>query len=454
MPNNVVNAALIIDASGSMTASGYVNNTVIDSKAFVSYALPGDAIGVVSFGPSASIAYGPNNALAVVDSTLSQLTAAATQINGIQFNGSCTCIGCGIQTAYNLLATGSSQNRSAAVLFTDGFQNCGTSPLTLPTTYPVFSCAMGPNADLSLIQQIATRTSGIYYYMPFPIDMMRIFNQMRAIQAATQMALNFTASLSSTSSSQLLPVVISAGSATHQIGVVWDNTSYAYTSSTPPAANQVSVQIYLPDGSVLSGPPAVTGSGYVVFNIPNSTTGTWNVYVEYPGSATSLTFTAGAFELAASTENALVLHVDSPQTVTAGQPIEAGAYVTDGGQPVEDLQMTAQIVQPRISVANALLKHQDQLASVRLPEATADSGMDLNRAQLDALRSAYLPSVDILSHRHYGAVMQQAGNDRHVLTLPDTHEAGGYNVTVNVTGYSKRSRTPFQRTQLVTVLVQ
>lgn len=448
-----VNAALIIDTSGSMSTNGYVNNTVIDSKAFASYALAGDAIGVVNFNSSASIAYGPNSALAVVDSTLSQPAAAAAAINGLQFGGS-TCIGCGIQTANTLLATGTSGNPTAAVLFTDGYQNSGTNPLTLPPTYPVFSCAMGANSNQSLIQQIATQTGGVYYYMPYPIDMMRIFNQIRAIQTGTQTSLNYIGTLSSSNNSLLLPVVISAGSATNQIGVVWNNTSYAYTSSTSPVGNQISILIYQPDGTVLSGAPAITGSGYVVFNTPSPAVGTWNIYLEYPGSSTSLSATAGAFELSGSTSTAMLLHVEAPQVVTAGQPIEVGAHVTDGGQPVEGLQMTAHVVQPRISVANALQKHKDQLAAVRLPEGAADGKMDPDRARLEALRNSYLPSVDILSHRSHGAVMRQVGNDRHALTVPDTREAGSYNVTVNVTGYSKRSKTPFQRTHLATVLVR
>ena len=52
-------ACLIIDTSVSMTGYGYVANTVIDSKAFLTYALAGDAIAVVNSTSTAITAMHP-----------------------------------------------------------------------------------------------------------------------------------------------------------------------------------------------------------------------------------------------------------------------------------------------------------------------------------------------------------------------------------------------------------
>jgi hypothetical protein len=49
--------------------------------------------------------------------------------------------------------------------------------------------------------------------------------------------------------------------------------------------------------------------------------------------------------------------------------------------------------------------------------------------------------------------MVAAEDGSHQLIVPETYQAGSYNVMVRATGYSQKSKTPVQRTKLVSILV-
>lgn len=451
MPNPV-SACLIIDTSASMSQYGYVSNTVIDSKAFVSYALPQDAIAVINYSTNAAIAYGPNGQMAVVDASYSQVSNAVTAIQNLVFNGNATNIGGGIIGAYTLLKDSAITPKSA-ILLTDGYQNSGTDPLSVPPTYPIFACAMGPNSDQGLLQKIASRTGGTYYYMPYPINMMQIFNQMRALQPKTQNITNYLGALSAAQPSQLLPVVFSNTSQLQQVGVVWDNTSYVYANNPNPGSNQIYVALYQPNGQIYSAAPTIIGSGYVVFNVPSPTPGSWNVYIQYQGSSTSVYATTGAFEFADNPQDTIRLDLSTPATVKAGTPLQVNARVYHGDQALQVDAMHAEIISPVISVSNALLKYADELKSISSAVAASDDDVS-QLGKLRALRNLHLPTHDILPHRTVCAPLTPASDGSHQLLVNDTLQGGSYNVIVRVTGYSEVSKTPFQRTQLATILVE
>ena len=267
----VASACLIIDTSVSMTSHGYVANTVIDSKAFVTYALVGDAIAVVNFDVNGNNCYAPNGKMAVVSGTLNEVAAATTAISGLSFQGTCTNMGGGIQAAYNLL-NASTITPKAAVLLSDGEQNCGTSPLSVvsSTTAPVYSCAMGPASDQNLLRQIASTTNAVYYYMPYPINMMQIYNQIRAIQPRTQVVQNSMAAMTTSNQSLLLPANISSTSELQQVGVVWSDPTYVYSNNSSPTGNQLYIALYQPSGQISSATPTRQGPGYVIIRHPQS----------------------------------------------------------------------------------------------------------------------------------------------------------------------------------------
>lgn len=450
MPQTV-SACLIVDTSASMSSSGYVANTVIDSKAFIAHALAGDAIGVVNYDTNSANCYAPNGAMAVVDATMSQIASATSAISGLTFAGNCTNMGSGINAAYALM-TPSGVSPKAAVLLSDGYQNCGTDPLSCPTTFPVFSCAMGPNSDQNKMQAIATRTNGLYYYMPYPVQMMQIYNAIRASQPRIQGVVNYRSQLNTNQTSALLQAQVSATSDYHQFGLVWDNTSYVYSSNPSPTGNQLSIQLYQPDGTPSSITPATIGSGYAVFDIPNPQVGNWNAYVQIPPNGGVVNFTNGVFEFVASSASIMDLKVDVPLVTRAGGPLAVEARMLDDDEPIAIDSIHAEVVSPTISVANALKKYADEIQGVQLP--TSEPGHDDDRPErrLAALHSLHLPNFDLMPHRTTLAPMVAQESGVYRLELPDA-QPGSHNVIVRASGYSEKSKTRVQRTRLVTVLV-
>ena len=451
----VASACLIIDTSDSMTSNGYVANTVIDSKAFVTYALAGDAIAVVNFDVNGNNCFAPNNQMAVVSGTLTELTAATTAISGLSFHGTCTNMGGGIQAAYNLL-NGSTTTPKAAVLLSDGYQNCGTAPLSVVsgTTAPVYSCAMGPTSDQSLLRQIASTTNAIYYYMPYPINMMQIYNQIRAIQPRTQVVQNYMAAMTTSQQSLLLPANISSTSELQQVGVVWSDPTYVYSNNSSPTGNQLYIALYQPNGQISSATPTRQGPGYVIFDIPNPAVGTWNVYVQYAGSTNALAVTTGVFEFTPPNASEIRLAVDTPSLLAAGGALSVKARMLhEDDEPVTIQTITAEVVAPVLSIKNALARYRDELGGVRAMLSEPSHDEDTPHHRLALLHRLHLPVHDILPHRTTAAPMVAADDGSHRLVFSDTHQAGSYNVMVRATGYSQKSKTPVQRTRLVTVPV-
>jgi hypothetical protein len=446
-----VSACLIIDTSASM--SPWIANTVIDSKAFVSYSLAGDAIAVVNYDVNANNCYAPNGQMAVVDSTLSQLPAATAAISALTFNGNCTNIGGGIQKAYALLG-GSGVAPRAAVLLTDGQQNCGIDPINVPATYPVYPCGMGDYVSVSQLQTIASRTNGVYYAIPRPINMMQIYNQIRSIQPRIQSVLNHQFAVSSSQPTLLLPASIAASSDLQQVGVVWDNTSYVYANNPQPTGNQVYAALYQPNGQLLPGPPARIGSGYVIFDVPSPTPGIWSVYFQYSGTLGGLNVTAGVFEFTPASQSEVRLEIDAPAVMNAGSPLAIKAQLLhENGDPVPITSATAEVASPGLSVKNALVKHADDLKGLSplLDEPSHDE--DTPERRLIQLHGLLLPGHDILPRRTRAAPMAAGADGSHHAVFADTAQGGAHNVLVRAQGYCDKSKSVVQRTQLATVHV-
>lgn len=445
-----VSACLIIDTSASM--SPWVANTLIDSKAFVSYALPGDAIGVVNYDVNANNCYAPNGQMAVVDATLSQIAAASQAISSLTFNGNCTNIGGGIQAGYNLL-TASSVAPKATVLLTDGQQNCGTSPINVPPSFPVYACGMGSYVDAAQLQQVASRTNGLYYGVAYPVNMMQIYNQIRSSQPRIQSVLNYLTAMTPTQQSLLLPAAISTPDL-QQVGVVWSDPSFVYSSNPSPTGNQLYIVLYQPDGQISPITPNRSGPGYVIFDVGNPMNGTWNVYVQYAGTSNSLSVTTGVFEFTPAGVSEALLTLETPEFVKVGSPLTLNAHlVHDDGEPITVTSMTARVMAPMISVKNALIKYADDLKALSPVLDEPAHEQDTPERRLALLHRLYLPTHDILPYRRFEAPLATTGDATRQLQLTDTQQSGSYNLVVHATGYSQKSGLAVQRTQLVSVPV-
>jgi|GEM_PF-3266398 len=177
-----------IDRTGSMIAFGYDGTARANAKRFTDLLSLGDSTAVVSFAdPDPDPTATPPSARAQVEIPLTPLNDpgdAATvraAIDGISFGG-WTPIGAGLQRSASVL-TGAAAP-TAVLLLSDGFENrdptvASTLPM-LPAGLRVFTVALGPAADATLLQQIATDTGGLFQLSPTALDLHQVYNEMRA----------------------------------------------------------------------------------------------------------------------------------------------------------------------------------------------------------------------------------------------------------------------------------
>lgn len=451
MPTSTPVVAIpVVDTSGSMTSSGYVAITVIDTKAFLSNALPGDYIGVASYDVSGRVTYG----LTLVDQGLTVPAAAATAVQNLSFMGAATNMGGGLQTAVGMLGTAPAGLAQGLVLLSDGYQNYGTPPLPLPAGTPrVYSCAMGPNSDQSLMQQIATASGGTYYYAPYVYNMMQIYNQIRAQNPNSALLANSYKNVTP-NDYLLIPATVSAGNDEGQFSVVWSDTGVTFVNGQP-GANQISVTLVNPSGTVLTPAPSLQGGGYVVFNIPNPATGLWYIQIEYAGTLPQ-GLTGGAFEFSPSGNAPKIsLTASAPNTVKAGEPIHFEASLEDDGSAILGQQVHAVITKPKLSTRNALSAYAPLLQDIRLPADMADKYAGNPEAgKLQYLHQTRMPQVDLLPHVNRSAFLAPMKNGNYGGDIPDTLQAGTYNVELQVTGHSRKSGSAFSRNHRFSIRVE
>lgn len=443
MPNTA-NVVPVIDTSASMTFNGYAAITKRDGAAFVSYARAGDGLGVVNYDTTGRV----TQAFAVVDQNLSQAITAAAAIQGLSFNGNSTAIGSGLQTAEGML--NSQANPRGIVLLSDGFNNAGPNPLTvLPNGYPVYSCAMGPNADINLMQQIASQTNGSYYNAPFPSTMMFIFNQIRGVPSFVRTVANVQNTIQR-QGFQLIPAPISGANTVAQFGVVWDDSSLSYTASANPSTSQISITLVNPNSPVSGIAPAIIGAGYVVFDVPSPQSGQWFVQVISGSNSTAIQVTSGAFEFPTNFEGAADLIVSAPSSLAAGAPLPLQAHVMENGKAIDGVTIRAEVMHPTVSVSEAMAAHRAALQSVPLTEQDRASGAPEEQMRFAKLRAQLLPSQDILHHRAFNVMLATGKRGQHTAKIA-TPTPGSYNVHIIATGTSPETKTVFQRSHLVTV---
>lgn len=446
--DNSISAALVLDTSNSMTFHGYVDITVIDSKAFIDCGRTGDRLAVCNFDSSGSTPF----PIAEVSDTNSVLTDATTAIQNLSFTGVSTNLASGLEQGIAQLS--SETNSRGLVLLSDGQRNTGADPLSIPPPpYPVFACAMGPASDMSLMQQIAANsTNGQYYYAPKVVDMMKIYNQIRALNPQTQGIANELKSIAP-QDYQLVPATVSQGNSEAQFVVAWTNTALAYTSGNP-SSTQLSITLVDPNLDTTAYVPTYIGNGYVIFNVPTPLVGTWQAQVLYGSASASLPVTVGVFEFQHDPTQVISLNVDAPKSIKKGESLELKAHVLHGNEKVSDVSISAEVTRPKISLENALVKYKDEYKSIKLSKEETNNNMPEDISKLSKLHRERLHESDILSHITTIHHLEKNESGTRSLSFDQTGEEGSYNIHVKVKGTSHLNGTSFERNQLISVLIQ
>lgn len=485
-----VSVVPVIDRSGSMVAYGYEAITRISSKQFVDLLSLNDQLGVVSFGTTAAVEY-PPGAGPILQTIVGQPTrdAAKNEIDGIVFGG-CTYMGDGILKGRDLLnpAVGS----RALVLLSDGYDNKGCDPTNpakpsalqavamLPANMPVYTCAMGPSSDQTLLDQIASTTNGRYYYMPTIDDLFEIYNYIRGQVTGDAIVANESATASSSRVAAFVDALASEATFT----VAWADSKLRFVPGDAKKANELSIRLRDPRGRQLhpqcSYVRQTSGVGYVLFELQEPTPGQWFVEVSTVGD-THIRYTVGAF-----VRSPLRLAVTlAPKAVLAGIPMKIGVQVFDGKQPIAGFKADTRVTAPMLSIANLTTEFKTQLKDIRPVPAIGGDRLPTDVGKLLALRSKLIAQKkpDIfatsntpvplkvataaslghlgLSHLVQPAVTPIGPGTASVATptvlggqFGQTQQQGSYNVVVVASGSSLGSNTRFVRKELVSVLVK
>lgn len=500
-----VNVVPVLDRSGSMVASGYVDVTRVSSQQFVDASRINDGLGVVSFGDTGDVEF-PAGAGALQTVTGQAVRAAAkTEIDSIVFGG-CTFMGDGLVKAGALLAP--APEPRAIVLFSDGYDNKGCDAgnaekpsamgalAMLPPETRVYTCAMGPASDQALLEQIAVATAGEYYYMPSIADLVEIYNYIQADVSGESLVANESASASRSS----VAAFVDAAATEASFNVTWTDPHLQLVSSEPQSPREISVTLRDPHGRALH--PASTqlrtieGEGYVVLKLADPAPGLWHVEVA-TAEEVHVRYTVGAF-----VRSPIRLEVMPVRRgLVTGTPLTIGARVWDGRRPVAAVG-TMTVAAPGAGIPDLVRKHADALKSIRPSEGMTADAVPEPLARLMTLRDALLKDqgADLFSTTVTTVRLESvkrpprlplpvaersrvtpdvsgtrtglAVSSRSSLKIPPdaglaiatggpflrgqfkaTGQSGSYNVAVTTSGFAPGSRTRFQRKALVSLRV-
>ena len=512
-----VSVVPVIDRSGSMVTSGYVDVTRTSSKQFVDLMSVDDKIGVVSFGSTSLVEY-PTGAAPSLQTITSQTVrdAAIAEIEVIAFGGS-TYMGGGIAKARELLdlETGS----RAMLLLSDGKDNKGyveSNPsaleevATLPANMPVYTCAMGPLSDQTLLDDIANNTAGRYYYMPTIDDLFEIYNYIRGQVTGDGIIANESA----TASNSCVNAWVDAMATEATFTVAWADTRAKSVDRDPQEPYELSVRLRDPNGRLLhrncSYVRRIEGNGYVAFKLRDPIPGQWAVEVTTAGD-THVRYTVGGF---VRSPLRLVVSI-FPKQIVAGVPLTIAAQVLDGKWPIKGIRANASVSAPSLSIQGLLRKYQSQLKDIRLPQEIGGDRLPSGIAKLAVLHNKILKqekldifapisttvslrdvTIGVLKSTAWGHMIPPdvvpvglGESVTETLTFPsipmygfpvqpivpitpefstgptvisgvlkgqfkNTKQQGSYNVVVTATGTSPISNTRFVRKGLVSVLVK
>jgi len=158
---------LVIDKSGSMDHPSKLPNVKTAAKMLVDLAPVGySTIGVIAYNETVTVVQ-PLTAI----TSAAVKTTIKSQIDAIT-PGGYTAIGDAAKKGLDdLLATVSSDKNRVVYLLSDGRSNRGINPLSVIPNYqaaniPMYTFAYGADADVTLMQSLATGTGGNYYFSP------------------------------------------------------------------------------------------------------------------------------------------------------------------------------------------------------------------------------------------------------------------------------------------------
>lgn len=429
---------LMLDRSASMKEA--IGQVKINANAFVQKAWPGDQFGVNEFSNDADWVYptGKSPAIATVSDDLHETAAAVIAINKI-VTQNMTNMGAAISIGNELIKQATTDVK-AFVLLSDGYSNYGSvSPeQALGVTPPLYVAGLGPILRKEYFDKLLSKNpNSQYFHSPIGPEMEEIFNQIRGLTPNTNMMANQSDKYVG-SGYTLVKAMVNTDSENVQFSIAWADKQFKYTSGYPKGYN-INVVLIEPGGHKSNIRPTIVGEGYCIFNLQKARPGEWSIVVQYSLENATLGIT-GAFQFGTSVK----MNIDAPKVLSIGQPLNYKLDLLDGNNPIEGVTVDARIIQPIISVDNALVRYANALNKVATDESMLDGlyGNSEEVARLQTLRMQKIKDGygDILGVKSSTNRLAFSTTDGiYESTFSDTLEAGSYTLEFNVSGVDVRT---------------
>lgn len=385
---NPIDVVLVIDRSGSMSGNKlWVAKQ--SAKMFVDLMRPGDKVGVVAFGSSASVVYPLQEILATGTDIKGE---AKNAIDALTASGG-TSMGAGLQLGQLQLNTnGQSDPIRLMLLLSDGVENGSpTADQVLPSIIAdkitVHTLALGFDADIEKLENIADQTGGIYRFA--------LANGMTDIFYAIYSKV-YGESVVKRVSGTVLP------NSTVEQNVAVDSTIGSMNFSINWPGSDLDLTLVRPDGMVVD--PTVAENDPDIAFVSNLTYEFYTVYAPQPGIWTMRIFGKSTdpsgedFIASVSAMNSMILSVDVDKTdYFTGDSIKLTASVEDGSlvdpldtDYVHDLTAQVTVIDPGINTF-AFELYDDGLHG----DGNPDDGVYANTFDNTGLEGSYNFNVQI-----------------------------------------------------------
>ncbi len=351
-PNGVTNAvdvALVIDRSGSMATSYYLEPAKNAAKTFVQNMQNDDNIAVVSFCEYATV----NFPLTKIVSDATKISAQ-NAITGIYSEGY-TSIGAGLVYAKDQLALGRPSSPQAIVLLSDGYENgapyVSTVLPTIPQNINIYTVALGSASDQTLLNNIATSKGGKYYFAPDASAIQQIYSFIRGSITNLQNTLTASGTLSpSSSKTYTAPIDNSTSEATFSINNQSGTSKLALQTPSGTIINSSNV-------STFSNISYSSNSLYEIYKVTAPEKGTWILTVTNQSSASTCSYLSNV-----QVASDFRMYNSFGQSVQEqNQPMQVNCILTKNYVPVTGATIMAYIQKPAVSMNLAKKPHDDNI---------------------------------------------------------------------------------------------
>ncbi len=404
--------AVVLDGASGGASPGAMDAIATAARLLIDSLAADDAVGVVTTGSGVEVMHPEGGGGMPVLHGPTERTAALAALDRL-VSAAPGSLPVALREAADLLAGAPAGRSRAAVLISDGHDTA--AEVGGPAGIPVYTCAIGPMADGGRLARIAEASGGRYHHARGPEDLLELGHFVRGRLTEAGLVANETTELPSAR----IPLTVEQGCDSLILALSWNDPSIRSVDRTPQGPGEIGVRIRDPRGWIIPRHSSHMlrrhGSGFATFRLPGPAAGTWTVWLETAPS------TRGRLTLAGFVDSRLILELDAPTCIRAGDPWPLSARITDHGQAVSEAQVVARFARPRTE-GSTLIQPSPGAAG------GGDSGTD---------------------HPHHPGDLRfdrdPADALRHTAHLTDTSDAGPCSAFVTATGISPRTGGRFVR---------